>query len=76
MGEYQKLNSLFTELGIFYHVSYPNARQQNYHGFGNQGTIRFVFGGGASADSLRMMNCWDSSMAVETEGLYWFRLVP
>jgi hypothetical protein len=29
-------------------------------GFGNRGTIEFVFGGGASTDSLRMVNHRDS----------------
>jgi hypothetical protein len=28
----------------------------NYRGFWNQGTIRFVFGRGVSADSLRIMS--------------------
>jgi hypothetical protein len=34
-------------------------------GFRNQG--EFVFGGGASTDSLRMMNCRDSRRGFETE---------
>jgi hypothetical protein len=45
-------------------------------GFRNRWTIRFMFGGYASANSLRMVNRWDSRVSFETIGLYWFRLSP
>jgi hypothetical protein len=39
------------------------------HGFGNRGTIRFVFDGDASVDSLRMVSRWDSNERSKTLGV-------
>jgi hypothetical protein len=40
------------------------------------GTIRFVFGRDASADSLRMVSHGGLGGGSETRGLYWFRPEP
>jgi hypothetical protein len=41
-----------------------------YRGCENRRTIRFVFGGDASVDSLRMANYLDSNEELGTRGLY------
>jgi hypothetical protein len=45
-------------------------------GSGKQGAVRFVFARGASVDSLRMVNRWDSNEEFGTWGLYWFGFTP
>jgi hypothetical protein len=48
----------------------------NCRGLGNQGTIKFVFEGKASVDSLQKVSRRDSSDGFAMVGLYWFRLAP
>jgi hypothetical protein len=45
----------------YWHAKRSPTWHANFRGFRNHGAIRFLFGGNASADSLRMVSCWDSS---------------
>jgi hypothetical protein len=54
----------------------PPTWHANCRDFGNQRTMRFVFGRGASADSLRMVNHFDPNNEHGTQGLYWFGFTP
>jgi hypothetical protein len=53
---------------VAWHANGSPTWRGNCHGFGNRGTIRFVFGRGASVDSLRMVSYGELEGGSETGG--------
>jgi hypothetical protein len=53
---------------VAWHANDPSTWRANYRGFWNRGTIRFLFGRGASTDSLQMVSYEGLEGGFETRG--------